>query len=159
MESYYRHRAERIESAREYRAANFETYAEIKERRGPDWMKKKIRQVTLSKYRVNQKWHDTTRAAQNGCCGICGVAVDENAIGTNRLYIDHDHACCNGARACKKCVRGLLCRKCNIRLDGVDDLDWLPRAITYLNRFRAHPIDLRVLSEHPAKNPCVDAAP
>jgi len=33
---------------------------------------------------------------------------------TDDLVIDHDHACCPGTHGCSKCVRGFLCRYCNM---------------------------------------------
>ncbi len=41
----------------------------------------------------------------NGC-EVCGT--HEN------LYVDHDHTCCPGSRTCGECVRGILCRPCNM---------------------------------------------
>ena len=42
---------------------------------------------------------------QGGCCAICRRE--------GRLVVDHDHSCCSGKRTCGKCVRGLLCFRCN----------------------------------------------
>ena len=39
-------------------------------------------------------------------CAACG--------GDEELHVDHDHSCCSGNFGCKKCVRGYLCRKCNL---------------------------------------------
>lgn len=36
------------------------------------------------------------------------------------LAIDHDHSCCPGNDSCGKCVRGVLCRSCNLTLGGME---------------------------------------
>jgi hypothetical protein len=46
-------------------------------------------------------------------CVVCGS--------TKRLEFDHDHACCSGYKSCGKCVRGVLCSKCNRVLGLVGD--------------------------------------
>lgn len=33
---------------------------------------------------------------------------------TEDLVVDHDHECCPGTHGCNKCVRGYLCRYCNM---------------------------------------------
>lgn len=45
-------------------------------------------------------------------CESCGSHDD--------LQIDHDHQCCAGRQGCAKCVRGVLCGRCN-RLAGLAD--------------------------------------
>lgn len=58
-------------------------------------------------------------------CDICGS--------TERLSIDHDHDCCPTSESCGKCVRGLLCFRCNWMLGWAkDDIDLLRRAMSYL---------------------------
>ena len=76
------------------------------------------------KYGLTQLEYDTLQA-QQPYCQICESATD--------LVVDHDHSCCPSERACGKCVRGFLCRKCNIGLGCFrDSADLLAKAIRYL---------------------------
>lgn len=47
--------------------------------------------------------------SQGGKCALC---LGDDPRG-HALAVDHDHACCGPRRACRKCVRGLLCNNCN----------------------------------------------
>ena len=60
-------------------------------------------------------------ASQNGKCALCG------GTDTKRLSVDHDHTCHPGGRACKQCIRGMLCDICN-RLIGLAETRPLVRA-------------------------------
>lgn len=67
-----------------------------------------------------------TEMFRNGC-QICGVTE-------GRLHIDHDHSCCTKG-SCGKCVRGVLCHKCNTALGLLgDDVTRMSKAIGYLER-------------------------
>jgi Recombination endonuclease VII len=44
--------------------------------------------------------------------GVCAICVNYPPEG-KRLLIDHDHKCCPGVITCGKCMRDLLCYKCN----------------------------------------------
>lgn len=70
--------------------------------------------------------------ASGGCC-ICGQPQGDDA-GGRKLAVDHDHSCCPGTTSCGKCVRGVLCRGCNIGLSNFkDDPELLRRAADYLS--------------------------
>lgn len=65
--------------------------------------------------------------AQNNVCKIC------NGTDYKRLAIDHDHSCCNGQFSCGKCIRGLICSRCNKTLGMVnDDKNLLQKMIDYI---------------------------
>lgn len=55
------------------------------------------------KYNLTQEQY--YKFIENGC-EVCGAS--------DNLCIDHDHSCCSGSGSCGKCVRGTLCRRCNI---------------------------------------------
>jgi hypothetical protein len=54
------------------------------------------------------------RQRQDNRCALCAET------GVARLAVDHDHSCCPAGRACKKCIRGMLCGTCNRMLGHID---------------------------------------
>ncbi|WP_121160612.1 endonuclease domain-containing protein [Micromonospora pisi] len=53
--------------------------------------------------------------SQDGLCALCFTGLDET-----RMAVDHDHRCCPGERSCGRCVRALLCRKCNTNVGWLE---------------------------------------
>lgn len=48
---------------------------------------------------------------QGGKCFLCKVEFSKKW--DERPAIDHDHSCCSGAKTCGKCIRKILCIRCN----------------------------------------------
>jgi hypothetical protein len=87
----------------------------------------KLYRDRTSRWRVKGLWPD------HGMVEACALCV-----ATERLDIDHDHACCPGDRSCGKCVRGFLCRSHNVGLGMFgDDPAQLRAAADYIERHRA----------------------
>lgn len=51
-------------------------------------------------------------ALQGSACALCEMDRPE----ARRASVDHDHACCGQGRACKECIRGILCSACNFMI-------------------------------------------
>lgn len=82
----------------------------------------------MAKYNLTAAEYHTMSVAQNHVCKICGQADKK------RLSIDHDHACCPHAGSCGKCIRGLICHRCNATLGMVEDsVDLLQKMQAYLS--------------------------
>lgn len=79
-----------------------------------------------NKYGIGLDQYEDILEAQGGRCAICGDSE-------SKLFVDHDHSCCEGHKSCGKCVRGLLCRLCNAGIGMfLDDTDRMEKAITYI---------------------------
>lgn len=72
-------------------------------------------------YGLEIERYEEILAAQGGVCAICHQYETRTQYGKRQnLTVDHDHRCCPGAKSCGKCVRGLLCFRCNITLERVE---------------------------------------
>lgn len=70
---------------------------------------------------------------QDGRCAICKTHQDNLKVA---LSVDHDKKCCNSVRGCGKCIRGLLCSKCNFLIGlSNDSKENLINALTYLSNY------------------------
>lgn len=76
------------------------------------------------KYKLTQdQFHEL---AIDGC-QVCGSQ--------DQLCVDHDHSCCDTAITCGNCVRGVLCKRCNIA-EGLfkNDPKNLKKLIKYMTK-------------------------
>jgi Recombination endonuclease VII len=76
------------------------------------------RKYRLSRYGITQKDVDWLLEIQDYACAMCRAAFSEDTP----VYIDHDHSTCHPQekRACRNCLRGLLCRDCNTALGHIE---------------------------------------
>ena len=80
--------------------------------------------------------YDSLLEGQGGVCAICGQPPKDG----EDLCIDHDHDCCSGTSiSCGKCVRGLVCHGCNMRLGQIES-KLLSRSLDYLARHHKGPL-------------------
>lgn len=84
--------------------------------------------MVKNKYGISADDYAQMLYNQGNVCAICKQSD------TKRLSVDHDHACCSGDTSCGKCIRGLLCSRCNRTLGMVkDDVSILKNMIEYLS--------------------------
>jgi len=112
----------------------------------PDDVRKILgRKSLLNKFHTTEAWYEAKLAEQGNHCALCPREREENG---NRLAIDHNHKCCAKSGSCGKCLRGILCRRCNVRLGHLDDFlslgmavdqghhsGWFAKAIDYLKKY------------------------
>jgi hypothetical protein len=68
-------------------------------------------------YSISKDFYDKLFRRQKGRCAWCNKATGVR----KKLAVDHDHKCCSGSTSCGRCVRGLLCSKCNRHLGWLGD--------------------------------------
>lgn len=124
-----------------YRAENRRMLADdIASRRAsnPDHFMKRRHGITMDQH---QEFIDR----QGGRCAICRKEFCD----TRRPVVDHDHDCCpvkknaggDARRSCGKCIRGMLCDKCNRALGSFDDdIEILTSAVDYLRKWKGNPM-------------------
>jgi len=87
-------------------------YHRRKKEMGPEEFSRRRKKTHLwTRYRLTPEgWTILVEKCGNRC--ICG-----RLFGTDRKsnvpHVDHDHKCCSGETSCGKCIRGLLCFRCN----------------------------------------------
>lgn len=82
----------------------------------PRWVTKR-NGILKRRYRMTVEDYEILLDQQKGVCAICGTDLrDVLGSGWKGAHIDHDRACCPGRNSCGKCVRGILCGRCNAYL-------------------------------------------
>lgn len=75
---------------------------------------------------------------QAGGCAICNKELPNPSFEDAYKFgmaIDHDHSCCPTTQTCGNCIRGLLCRNCNLMVGHAkDNTETLKKAVEYINR-------------------------
>lgn len=103
-----------------------------------DWArnnKDKGRQYKLKyDYKMSVQTFDKMVKDQDNKCAICSEDF------TTTPCIDHDHSCCGPKKACEKCVRGLLCTRCNVIVGVLETFKYLPEAEDYINNHASVPV-------------------
>jgi hypothetical protein len=100
------------------------------------------RRRTRSQYGLLPGEYDELLKVQEGACAGCGRVPGSRA---KRLAIDHDHTCCPGKTSCGKCVRGLLCHRCNDVLAHFrDNGELLRRLADYIEKWPSWQLDSRI---------------
>ncbi len=94
----------------------------------PELRKKLVtRKRTARMYGLSLDDYERLLEKQGGLCAICR----EEPKNGRELTIDHNHKCCKAGGSCGKCVRGLLCHGCNMRLGQLES-DLVQRSLDYL---------------------------
>ena len=87
---------------------------------------------SLRYYNLTLEQFDGLLDSQGQACAVC-LVTEPN--GKGYWHVDHDHRCCPSERSCGRCVRGILCMRCNMALGSLgDDVAILRRAVEYLDR-------------------------
>lgn len=109
-------KAYRAKWMREHRKKNPEHYLDLRMR---------------NRYGISLPQYEALLEAQGGGCAICGTT--DPATPSGRFPVDHDHACCPGEKSCGKCVRGLLCNRCNAAIAMFQDrADLMEKGASYV---------------------------
>lgn len=85
--------------------------------------------VRASRYGLTSESFLQKLKEQANVCPIC-----ECDPGENGWRVDHDHSCCPGdGKTCGRCVRQILCRKCNLLVGYLERYErLLPKAQAYI---------------------------
>lgn len=96
------------------------------------WIKRSWINRMWRNYKMTEEDYYILLADQGGTCANSGCGSDNDG---KHFAVDHDHKCCSTEKTCGKCVRGLLCNRCNRMIGMVDDdTRFFIGLVEYLNR-------------------------
>jgi len=96
----------------------------------PNVRSKRATNTIKYRYGVSVEEYNELLKKQGGVCAICNEVPLKG-----KFHIDHDHQCCAGVGSCGKCIRGLLCNRCNWMLgNSGDSVLRLKNGIKYLKK-------------------------
>jgi hypothetical protein len=86
--------------------------------------------MRLKRFGITREQFDSMFVAQDSMCAICGTTDP----GSTYWCVDHNHACCpSSEKTCGKCIRGILCARCNQGIGHMgDDVARIRAAANYL---------------------------
>lgn len=125
------YRAKKLLSMRTYAKSEKGKQKEILRMQDPIKRQRKTGQKRVKSYNITIDEYQAIFIAQGKACAACKITEPKGKL---PWHIDHDHSCCSGQKCCGKCIRGILCYKCNSALGlANDDIDRLKSLIAYLS--------------------------
>lgn len=94
----------------------------------PCWRDRRIRNA----YGLTPEAWQELFDKQGRCCAICRTTDPKSR---NGWATDHDHSCCSAEKTCGKCVRAILCQKCNQTVGYIEAHPDIAAALDYINRY------------------------
>ncbi len=91
-----------------------------------------------SRYGMTRAQFEQRLTEQGSACAVCRAEFTPDSP----AQVDHDHSCCDlKKRSCGGCIRGLVCRTCNLGLSYFRDSPTLLRdAAAYLETTEKEPV-------------------
>lgn len=135
---YAKNRDRVLDYRRQYYLRDRSRYIETRKRYCEKHREKIAKRVRIyglrTKYNITKEQFDILLSKQLGKCPICGIELEIGGpVRRRRAVIDHDHSCCPTTKTCGKCIRGILCNRCNAVIGHMnDDVNLLQKAVVYL---------------------------
>lgn len=102
----------------------------------PNYLELSSRGRVKAMYQLSPEQWQVMFDLQVGVCAICEQPSPNN----RKLSVDHNHSCCPGKTSCGKCIRGLICCRCNFGIGSLmDNPKLLRKAADYIETHRKRP--------------------